>query len=159
MKKYMSQNIFRLFGWMFLAVVACLTGCQTADQADSGDMASVEISGHTEAEIQRATAKVFLSNGYQQADRLTFEKQGTGWDKAAYGGWSSNPVWIKMRANITSVDADKYILGCNAYLVTDRNEATMEEEKKLSVSHRSECKKILDQVKARLDSPPPAGAQ
>ena len=144
---------------MLLAVAACLTGCQTADQADSGDMASVEISGHTEAEIQQATAKIFLSNGYQQADRRIFEKQGTGWDKMAYGGWSPNPVWIKMRINITSADTDKYILGCNAYLVTDRNEATLEEEKKLSVSHRSECKKILDQVKTRLDSPPTPGAQ
>ena len=52
-----------------LAVAACLTGCQTADQADSGDMASVEISGHTETEIQQAAAKVFLSSGYQQKDR------------------------------------------------------------------------------------------
>jgi hypothetical protein len=159
MKKYMSRNIFWLFGWLLLAGAAGLTGCQTTDQADSGDMASVEISSHTEAEIQQATAKVFLSNGYQQADRLTFEKQGTGWDKAAYGGWSPNPVWIKMRANITSMDADKYILGCNAYLVTDRNEATLEEEKKLSVSHRSECKKILDQIKTGLDSPPAVGTK
>jgi hypothetical protein len=155
----MSQNIFRLFGWMLLAVVACLTGCQTTDQADSGDMASVEISSHTETEIRQATAATFLANGYQQADGQTFEKQGTRWDTAAYGGWSANPVWIKVKTSITSTETGRYVLGCNAYMVVDRNQAAMEEEEKLSYSHRSECKKILDQVKARLDSPQTAGAQ
>ena len=159
MTNHIKQKFCRLFGWLLLAGAVCLTGCQSTDQADSGDMASVEISGHTEVEIQRATAKVFMSNDYQQADRLTFEKQGTGWDKMAYGGWSPNAVWIKMRVNITPAEMDKYILGCNAFIVTDRNVATMEEEKKLSISHRSECKKILDQIKAMLDSPPAAGAQ
>jgi hypothetical protein len=42
--------------------------------------------------------------------------------------------------------------------VVDRNEASMEEEKKLSVAYRSECKKILDQTKTQLNSSP-AGMQ
>jgi hypothetical protein len=120
-------------------------------------MASVNISGHTDAEIQRAAASAFLANGYQPADRLTFEKQGTGWDKTAYGGWSSNPVWIRVKIRITSTQAGQSVLACDAYAVVDRNEASMEEEKKLSVSYRSECKKILDQARARLDSPPDGG--
>ncbi len=144
---------------MLLAGAACLTGCQTADQADSGDMASVEISGHTEAEIRQATARAFLANGYQQADGQIFEKQGTRWDTAAYGGWSANAVWIKVKTSITSAGTGRYVLGSNAYMVVDRNQAAMEEEEKLSVSHRSECKKILDQVKARLDSPQTARVQ
>jgi hypothetical protein len=159
MKNYLKQNICRSFGWALLVGVACLTGCSTTDQADSGDMASTKISGHTDAEIQQAAAGAFLSNGYQKIDRLTFEKQGTGWDKMAYGGWSPNPVWIRMRINITSAGAGQSILACDAYAVVDRNEASMEEEKKLSVSYRSECKKILDQARARLDSPPGGGAQ
>ena len=149
----MSRDIFRLFGWTLLAVAACLTGCQTTDQADSGDMASVEITGHTEAEIRQAMAAAFLTNGYQQAGDETFEKQGTRWDTAAYSGWSANAVWIKVKTSITVTETGKYILGCNAYMVVDRNQATMEEEK-LSHSHRSECKKILDQAKGRLNSPP-----
>ena len=155
MKNYLNQSIC----WSLLVGIACLGGCSTTDQADSGEMASVTISGHTDAEIQRATAKVFLSNAYQQVDLRTFEKQGTGWDKMAYGGWSSNPVWIRMRINITSAGAGQSILAGDAYAVVDRNEATMEEEKKLSVSYRSECKKILDQAKARLELPPDGGAQ
>jgi hypothetical protein len=159
MKNYLKQNICRSIGWVLLVGVACLTGCSTTDQADSGEMASVKISGHTDAEIQQAAAGAFLSNGYQQVDRLTFEKQGTGWDKVTYGGWSPNPVWIRMKINITSAGTGQSILACGAYAVVDRNEASMEEEKKLSVSYRSECKKILDQTMVRLDSPPGGGAQ
>jgi hypothetical protein len=159
MKNYLNQSVCRSLGWIALVGIACLTGCSTTDQADSGDMASVNISGHTDAEIQRAAAGAFLSNGYQQVDRLTFEKQGTSWDKAAYGGWSSNPVWIRMRIHITSAGAGQSILAGDAFAVVDRNDASMEEEKKLSVSYRSECKKILDQTMVRLDSPPGGGAQ
>ena len=158
MKNHLKQNFFRWFGWLLLAGAACLTGCQTTDQAGSGDMASVEISGHTESEIRQATAKAFLANGYQQTDSQTFEKQGSHWDTAAYSGWSANAVWIKVKTNITSAETGKDVLACNAYLVTDRNIATMEQEQKLSMSHRSECKKILDEVKAALDAPPAAGA-
>ena len=154
MKHYLMQNICRLFGWALLAGVAGLTGCKSTDSADSGDMASVKISGRTDPEIEQAAAKVFLSDGYQQMNPLTFEKQGTSWDKVAYGGWSSNPVWIRMRIKVTSTEAGQSILACDAYAVVDRGEGNMEEEKRLFASYRSECKKVLDQAKARLDSPP-----
>jgi len=159
MKNYLMQNICRLFGWALLAGGAGLTGCQSTDSADSGNMASMNISGHTDAEIKQVAAKVFLWNGYQLVDPLTFEKQGNRWDKMAYGGWSGNPVWIRMRINITSGEAGQTILACDAYAVIDRGTGSMEEEKKLFTSYRSECKKILDETKVRLDSPPDGGAQ
>ena len=159
MKNCLNRDCWRSFGWTLLVGVACFTGCRTADQADSGNMASVNISGHTDLEIQRAAAGAFRACGYQQVDRLTFEKQGTVWDKAAYGGWSSNPVWIRMRIHVTSATVGQSVLACDAYAVLDRNEATMEEERKLSVSYRSECIRILDQAKAGLDLPRDGGAQ
>jgi hypothetical protein len=159
MTNFPQQNICRWSGWTLLVVVACLTGCRTTDQAGSGEMASVTISARTEAEIQRAAAKVFLANEYQQINPMAYEKQGTVWDKMAYGGWSSNPVWIRMKITITSAGESQFTLACNAFAIVDRNEASMVEEKSLTVSHRSECKKILDQVKARLDLPPDGGAQ
>jgi hypothetical protein len=159
MKYYLKQIICRSVGWALLVGVAGLTGCQSTDQADSGDMASVKVSGHTDAEIKEAAAKVFLGDGYQQVNPLTFEKQGTRWDKMTYGGWSPNPVWIRIRINVTPAEAGQSTLACDAYAVVDRGEGSMEEEKKLSVSYRSECKKILDQTVVRLDSPPGGGAQ
>jgi hypothetical protein len=155
----MRQDIIRFGGGFLLAGVFCLTGCHTTDQAGTSELASVVITGHTEKEIQKATAKVFLLNGYSQAESLTFEKQGTAWDKAAYGGWSDNPVWIKVRVHINPQNSDVCFLGCNAYLVTDAHEAAMEQEQILSHSRRSECEKILKQIKARLDAPPETRAQ
>jgi hypothetical protein len=157
MKNYLRQNICRSLGWAMLIGFAGLTGCKSTDSAHSGELASVKISAHTDAEIERAAAKVFLADAYEQVDLKTFDKQGTGWDKMAYGGWSSNPVWIRMRINVTSEEAGESILACDAYAVVDRDEPSMMEEKKLSVAYRSECKKILDQVKARLEAPPDKG--
>jgi hypothetical protein len=64
-----------------------------------------------------------------------------------------------MRINVTAGEAGQSILACDAYAVVDRGEGSMEEEKKLFTSYRSECKKILDQTRVRLDSPPDGGAQ
>ena len=157
MKNYIMKKFCQAFGWLLLVGTICLTGCQTADQANSGDMASVEISGHTEAQIQQVTAKVFLANGFQQVDSQTFEKQGSNWDTVAYNGWSLDAVWIKVKTSVTEMELAKYVLACNAFLVTGRHEVAMEQEQKLSFSHRSECKKILDQAKAALDSLPATG--
>jgi hypothetical protein len=157
MKNYLRQNVCWLLGWILLIGFAGLTGCKSTDSADSGELASVKISNRTDAEIERAAAKVFLADAYEQIDLKTFDKQGTSWDKMAYGGWSSNPVWIRMRINIVSAEPGQSILACDAYAVIDRDEPSMMEEKKLSVAYRSECKKILDQVKARLEAPPDKG--
>jgi len=153
----MIRNINLSAGWIFLVGLVCLTGCQTADQAHSGHMASVEIYGHTEAEIQKATAAAFIENGYYKIGDLTFEKKGSGWETANYGGWSATTVWIRMRAEITTVDSRKYTLGCNVFVVDAHGEAGMETERKFMFAKRSECKKILDEVKAALEAPPASG--
>jgi len=155
----MKFNIRQWFGLALLAGVVGLSGCQTTDQADTGALASVAVPGHTVAAIQRATTKVFASNGYQQADPLVFGKPGTAWDTAAYGGWSTGSIWIKVRVYIVAPKTGDCTLSCNAYMVTDRNQPGMEQEQKLSHSRRSECKKILDQVKTLLDSQPETAAQ
>jgi len=147
-----------ILGWFCLAGFACLTGCQTADQAQSGHMASVEIYGHTEAEIQKATAAAFVRNGYSQIGSLTFEKMGSAWETANYGGWSSDTVWIKVRAKIFYEDSAWHTLGCDAYAVEAHNEGVMQIERKFKFAKRSELKKILREAKAALAQEPPAGS-
>jgi hypothetical protein len=149
----MTFGINSTVGWLFLIGFAGLTGCTTADQARSGYMASVTISGHAKAEIQQATVAAFLANGYVKTDRLTFEKTGSAWDTVNYGGWSASRVWIKVRAEIISMDAYKYTLGCDAYAVQAHGEAGMEMEQKFLFAKRTACKKILDEVKAALEHP------
>jgi|SRR5690242_13688389 len=150
----MSLRIHSLAGWFFLAGLVCLTGCKTTDEAHSGHMASVEISGHTKAEIQQAAATVFKANGYTKTDSLTFEKPGSAWETANYGGWSSNPVWIRIRCELVSAEARQFVLGCDAYVVEGHGEVGTEIERKFWFAKRTECKDILDAIKAELKKSP-----
>ena len=140
-------------GLLLLAAFA-LGGCRTDDQAHSGDMASVMIDGHTAAEIRQTTVAVFLANGFEQAQTLTFEKQASPMQTAAYSGWSIDPIWIRVRANIATLAPGHCILGCDVFKVRDRNKGLLEEEQRFYFQKRDECKKLLDLVKARLDSEP-----
>src|SRR5260221_11866135 len=106
-------------------------------------MASVEISGHTETEIRQATAAVFLANGYEQADGLTFEKKAAFMETAAYGGWSAQAVWIRIRANITCPEEGHYGLGWNVFKGRGRNQGLFGEEQRDTFQKREECKRLL----------------
>ena len=154
----MALHINSTVGWLFLIGLACLTGCKTTDQARSGHMASVEISGHAKAEIEQATVAAFQANGYSKADGLTFEKEGSAWETANYGGWSAKRVWIKVRVEIAFTDTDRYTLGCNAYIVQGHGEFGTEMEQRFLFAKRTECKKILDEAKAALERPIPPSA-
>jgi len=147
----MTFEINRTVGWMILLGFVCLTGCQTADQAHTGHMASVEISGHTPAEIKKATTTAFIENGFYKVDDLIFEKKGSTWESVNYGGWSSDLVWIKVRAELNTVESTKYTLSCDAFAVEAHGEGIMQIERKFKFAKRSELKKILDEVKAALN--------
>lgn len=134
---------------MLLGLV-CLTGCKTTDETHSGQMASVEISGYTRSEIQQAASTVFQAHGYTKMTGLTFEKTGTAWETANYGGWSSSPVWIRMRCKLLSVATRQYVLGCDAFVVEGHGEVGTEIERKFWFSKRSECKALLDEIKTLL---------
>lgn len=138
--------------WLgFLALDAALMGCKSADQAHQGYLASVEIVGHEAAEIRQATTKVFAENGYERVAGLVFEKKGSTWNSLAYGGWSRQPVWVRVRVSLRPHRTGRQVLGCDAYLVRDRNGDFLEEERKPWVSRRGECERILNQIKARLE--------
>jgi hypothetical protein len=151
------KHISRLIaGSMLWLAVTFLAGCKTdPDHANSGQMASLEISGYSEVEILRAMKDVFESNGYEHMEGLTFDKKGSFMDTAAFGGWNSGGVWIRLKASVDPApdgNAGSYVIGCDAYRVVGRNEGVMEEEKKTKYSNRAECQRILDQIKERLAS-------
>jgi hypothetical protein len=154
----MTRDINRTVGWLFLLGFVWLTGCKSADQANTGHMASVEIYGHTSTEIQKATAAAFSNNGYYQIGELTFEKIGSSWETANYGGWSSDSVWIKVRAEIVTEDSATYTLSCDAYAIEAHGEGIMQIERKFKFAKRKECKKILDEVKRALETSSATGA-
>ncbi|HEY4417492.1 MAG TPA: hypothetical protein VGO57_17505 [Verrucomicrobiae bacterium] len=137
-----------------LCLLPILTGCKTTDHAETGQLASLEISGRSEADILRAVKAVFIANGYKHTKDLTFEKRGSSWDTAAYGGWSS-AVWIRLKATVDPTPTGQYVIGCDAYTVDNHDQGVMEMEQKRAYAKRDECAKLLEQVKAKLDSPGP----
>lgn len=145
----MKKNLFLVAGFFLIL----LAGCKTTDTANSGYMASVEISGHRENEIRAMTAAIFLASGYEQTGDLIFEKKGSAWDTAAYGGWSGNAVWVRMRVHLAMLDDTRGVLGCDAYELLDRDQWTDAREQKFFFEKRSDCKKLLDEIKTKLDSP------
>jgi hypothetical protein len=147
------KSIFHLIAASLLLLAATFfTGCRTADRAQTGQLASLEISGHSEIEILRTMKAVFLDDGYEHIKDLTFDKKGSAWDTAAYGGWTS-AVWIRMKASVDPAPiSGDYIIGCDAYTVNAHNQGEMEDERKNSYSKRSECEKILAEIKTRLDA-------
>src|SRR6185437_16178850 len=98
----MSSRFYPLFGLLFLLGFVGLTGCKTDDEAHFGHMASVVILGHTRAEILQATATVLKADGYHETDELTFDKPGSAWETANYGGWSSDTVGVRIRFALVS---------------------------------------------------------
>ena len=72
---------------------------------------------------------------------------------ATYGSWISDSLWIKVRVQITSRGELWQVLGCDAYIVENRGEGFLQDERKLKYMRADECKKILDQIQRRLALP------
>jgi hypothetical protein len=148
----MRQMFQRIMVSLPLVAILVVVGCRTtsADLADAGHMASLTISSRSEVDILRAMEAVFVANGYQHMGDLTFDKKGSAWETALYGGWNADGVWIRLKASVDPGPSGTYVIGCDAFRVTGHNQGVMEEEKKTTHAYRDECKKILDEVQARL---------
>jgi hypothetical protein len=127
-----------------------LTGCSTTDTAHTGNLASVLVSAVSIDEIQNAASETFAANGYKKSTDLSFEKVGSRWDQINYGGMASEPVWIKMQLKITRQTESQFVLGCNAFIVTDHSDNLIRDERELKHIKAGESKKILDEIKQRL---------
>jgi hypothetical protein len=140
---------------VLLASALLLTGCQTDSQnAPPGHLASLPVSGCSEADILRALQVVFPAHGYQHVSDMNFDKKGSVLQTALYGGWAADGVWIRLRASVDSQPDGTYLIGCDAFRVTGHNQGVMEEEKPAEYGYREECLKILQEVQRRLTNDP-----
>jgi hypothetical protein len=84
-------------------------------------------------------------------DSMVFEKQGTGWNQAAYGGWTdAKPVTVRVRAGIEARPDGANRLWCDAYMVGDAGHALFEEEHKLTRVRRGPYQDLLNKVAEQL---------
>lgn len=138
---------------VLLAGAMLLAGCRTGPQnAPAVHLASLTLSGCSEADILRAMQVVFPAHGYLHVSDMNFDKKGTVWQTALYGGWGEDGVWIRLRASVDPLPDGTYLVGCDAFRVTGHNQGVMEEEKPAAHGYRDECQKILQEVRSRLAS-------
>ena len=132
-----------------------LTGCQSPANKDKRGFASVVIPKRSPEEVVRATVAVFRDDGYRDVlatpDDMIFEKTGTGWNQAAYGGWTdAKPVTVRVRAGVESQPDGSQRLWCDAFMVGDAGHSLFEEEHKLTSVRRGPYRDLLEKVAAKL---------
>jgi len=133
-----------------------LLGCQSTGKPASAHFASVEIQGNTPGQIRDVAVEVFKQHEYlvtrSTPSNMVFEKEGTEWDKVAYGNWLGGAVWIRVKASIVPVSEVIFRLHCNAFMVRDRGTASEEEVKLTSLQSHS-YQKLMDEIAQRFHSP------
>lgn len=147
------MNRTRLLSVVLLAALA-VAGCQSS--GGSGGHASVRITGHELDGIRQAVKDVFTQAGYgltsSQPESMTFQRLGTLGDAVLYGGWGDDNVATRVRVRFESLDTKDWNLAATVYSVRDAGDRVMEEESRKLVVNRGPYKKMLKDVKARLDA-------
>jgi len=141
---------------LLASVLMFVSGCQsTSGSKGKRGFASVTIPNRTPEDVVRATVAVFRADGYRDViatpGDMVFEKTGTGWNQAAYGGWvDAKPVMVRVRAGVDAQPDGASRLWCDAYMVADPGDAHFEEEHKLTRVRRGPYQDLLEQVAAQL---------
>jgi hypothetical protein len=141
------------------AASLALLGCSSMKKQASASFASVTIRGHTEQQIRATTATVFQQDGYTATRMLrgemVFEKEGSQWDRIAYGSWvSDNSVWIRVRATLVPLGQDEFRLQCQAYQVRDKSDPLVESEVRMRNNKSKPFQALLDKVLGQLARTP-----
>jgi hypothetical protein len=137
-----------------MVLAAVFTGCQSPGGGKRG-LASVTIPHRSAEEIVRAAVTVFRAEGYRDVvatpEDMVFEKTGSGWNTAAYGGWTdAKPVTVRVRAAVDAQPDGANRLWCDAYMVGDAGNALFEEQHKLTGVRRGPYQSLLNRVAEQL---------
>src|ERR1035437_3950901 len=161
-----SATLFtRLASWAsgLLILAAMLTpGGRSLDRPASAGFAGVSIFNQNSDKIRAVTTTVFVSNGYQSIGlydgALVFEKEATRGEQIAYAGFAGAQDGVKtvvrVRLSLSPQGVNSYMLGCNAYVVTNPGDSVFEQSFALMGYKSGPYQKLLDNVKATLQSSP-----
>jgi hypothetical protein len=153
----MNQRILPtlLAGALATTAGTAVTGCKSLSEPASDSFASVQIQGHTVEQIRAATVVVFQEDGYRSANErrgeMVFEKEGSQWDKIAYGSWiDDEAVWIRVKASVVSSANGAFRLRCQAYRVRNKGDPVFEEVVRLKNNRSKPFQALLDKVAGQL---------
>jgi hypothetical protein len=147
---------FHTFVASLLALGAIsLVGCQSAKQPGSMSHASVQVQGHSVAEIQRTATAVFRAEGYALTlatpGEMVFERPGSRRDAAKWGGWSGQGVTMRVKVGLSKMTDGSYLLQADAYAVQNSDDPFFRTENRNILLNRRPYQKLLDEVAKRLN--------
>ena len=152
----MKPTLQTVLASMLLATAStALIGCKSPAKPESASFASVQIQDHTAEQIRAATVVVFQQDGYTPVDvgraGMVFEKQGSRWDKIAYGSWiDDSGVWVRVRVSVVPLSEGVFRLQCQAFRVRDKGDAVLEEQVRLRNNRGKPYQALLDKVLGQL---------
>jgi hypothetical protein len=130
-----------------------LFGCRST-QPGSMSHASVQIRGHSLAEIQQTTTAVFLEQGYALAaastEEMVFERPGSRRDAAKWGGWSGEGVTMRVKVRLSKTPDGSPLLQADAYAVQNSDDDFFRTESRNILLNRRPYQKLLDETARRL---------
>jgi hypothetical protein len=149
----MANQKLLFFGLLTLSLTGLL-GCQSANDPGSMSHASVQIKGHSVADIQQTATAVFREEGYAQAvatpAEMVFERPGSRRDALKWGGFAGAGVTMRVKVRLTHMLDGDYLLEANAYAVQNSNDPFFQtESRNIMLNHRP-YQKLLDEVAKRL---------
>ena len=141
---------------MAASIGMVLLGCKSLDKPASASFASVQIRGHTPEQIRAATVVVFEQDGYAATDirrpELVFEKEGSQWDKIAYGSFGDDAaIWIRVKVSVVPLSPELCRLQCQAYRVRNRGDAVFEDQVQLRHNKSKPYQALLDKVLGQVN--------
>ncbi len=143
---------------------ALLSGCSTPPKGPgAGKYAAVELHGFSRASIDLATEQVMEEAGYKldrrTPDGMIFDKQATSTQNLVWGGWQTG-LWDRIQTRLARRgEGDDFLLSADAYRVISKDDAVMEEERKMGFAVQAKYQKLLGKVKTLLEPLPESKAK
>ncbi len=129
-------------------------GCQSARGPGGMSHASVQIRGHSVADIQQTATKVFQEENYRLAiatsEEMVFERPGSRLDALKWGGWSGKGVTMRVKVGLSQLTDGSYLVEANAYAVQNSDDPFFRTESRNLLLNRRPYQKLLDEVARRL---------
>jgi hypothetical protein len=137
-----------------LAICAGGWGCSSSDPKSGKAFASVTITQHSKAEIEKETERVLKKHSFAKVATLpgadmVFEREASWWETFTYGGWLGK-VWVRVLVYVDAPEPGTWWLGCQAFMVQDKEDGLVEDDLKLSGMRRGAYQEMMDEVKASL---------
>src|SRR5262245_25130419 len=141
--------------WLFLLAVA---GCSSFSGPGSASFASVTITNHTPTEIHDAAAKVFRADGYEayetSPNKLLFEKEASRFTTFSREGLIATQggarTMERVYTELVPLGGGAYRLQCEAFMVSNAEDAFMENEVRMTNIRSGPYQGLLEEVAKRL---------